>query len=77
MYQDEFRRKLQESRREVLTKIVEELVTVMQEEGFTVEDLLEALINWCNLHFFSNKLTSSLENAAGEVCRILFLRDRS
>ncbi|MEH2034047.1 MAG: hypothetical protein V7K67_31315 [Nostoc sp.] len=44
--QSHIRTALRDSRREGLIKFVEEFVTLLEQEGFSFQDLLEALAAW-------------------------------
>ncbi|MFN6572427.1 hypothetical protein [Dendronalium sp. ChiSLP03b] len=61
---------LRDSRREGLIKFVGEFIALLQEEGFSLQDLLEAIAGWMyRQQLPPAEVISHLENAASQLSR--------
>lgn len=64
------RHSLQDSRRDGLTKFIEELMPILQSEGFTIEDLLHSLANWLSSKPHLEEVSGYLEKATESMSKV-------
>ncbi|MHC5820066.1 MAG: hypothetical protein ACYT04_30410 [Nostoc sp.] len=58
---------LQDHRRQGLTQFLNEFMTVLVSEGYTLEDLLHAVANWADEQPRLEEVVGHLEKAADEI----------
>ncbi len=61
------RHALQDCRREALTKFMGEFIFLLQQEGFSYKDLLDAIADWSNEQPGLENVVNHLEAAINEI----------
>lgn len=64
---DAIKHALQDCRREALTKFMGELIALLDQEGFSYKDLLDAITDWSNEQPGLEKVVDHLESAVNEI----------
>ncbi|MBD2771175.1 hypothetical protein [Iningainema tapete] len=69
-YSTEIRLALRSFRRDSLARFMGEFMVILAQEGYNLEDLLEAIAAWCYSKPELKQVVGSLENASAEAHKI-------
>ena len=64
---EDIRHALQDCRRKALAKFMGEFIFLLQQEGFSYKDLLDAITDWTNEQPGLEKVVNHLEAAIAEI----------